>query len=373
MTRFIIRRSVASVFVVLVVILISLWITRLAPSNPCLEERDVDICPCVQNHHLDRPVFPVYTPLEDEHPMKQCPGSWEAERRLAVFPMSVDVPIPGAGDGEEDEASGIDETSVTVGPIYILGPGQWTETQAATYVGNLARGSLGDSMVTDWTVGETLRSALPYTIQLALQSLFFALLFGIPAGLIAGLRQNSPTDYSVMTVAMIGVSIPNFVLGPLLILLFSLHLGWFSATGWYSWQDSILPSITLGLFYTAYVARLTRGGVLEVIRKDYIRTARAKGLSERVVVMRHALKGALLPVVSYLGPAFAAMLAGSVVVEEIFGLPGVGTHFIRSALNRDYNLVLGTIILYSSLLVFLNLVVDILYTVIDPRVDYEDG
>ncbi len=355
MTRFILRRSIASIFVIFTIIIISLWITRLAPSNPCLEEREVQACTCVKMHHLDRPVFPVYSP-PPLAPLDGC-QYWEAESDWQIIP-AITIPFT---DGES-----------TTWPIHIIGLSDWGNTQAAIYLRTLSRGSLGDSMITDRTVMETLGAALPYTIQLGLQALLIALLIGIPAGLIAGLRQNTPTDYGVMTVAMIGVSIPNFVLGPLLILLFSLHLGWFSAVGWYTWQDSILPSITLGLFYAAYVARLTRGGVLEVIRKDYIRTARAKGLSEKIVVMRHALKGALLPVVSYLGPAFAALLAGSVVVEEIFSLPGVGTHFVRSALNRDYNLVLGTIILYSTLLVTLNLLVDILYTVLDPRVSYDD-
>ena len=358
MTRFILRRSIASVFVIFTVIIISLWITRLAPSNPCLEEREVQACACVKMHDLDRPVFPVYSP-PPLAPMDGC-EYWEPEREWTLFPFEFEIPIPGAEPLE-------------INRIKLIGFEDWGNTQAAIYLRTLASGSLGESMITDRSVLETLGAALPYTLQLGIQSLLLALLLGVPAGLIAGLRQNTPTDYSVMTVAMIGVSIPNFVLGPLLILLFSLHLGWFSAVGWYSWQDSILPTVTLGLFYTAYVARLTRGGILEIIRKDFIRTARAKGLKEHVVVLRHGLKGALLPVVSYLGPAFAAMLAGSVVVEEIFNLPGIGTHFIRSALNRDYNLVLGTIILYSSLLVFLNLVVDVLYTVLDPRVDYEDG
>jgi oligopeptide transport system permease protein len=175
-----------------------------------------------------------------------------------------------------------------------------------------------------------------------------------------------------MTIAMVGVSVPNIVLGPLLIMFFALQLGWFAAVGWETWQDSFLPSLTLGLFYAAYVARLTRGGMLEIIRKDYIRTARAKGLKERAVVFVHALKGALLPVVSYLGPATAALLTGSVVVEEIFSIPGIGKHFVRSALNRDYNLVLGTIIFYSTILVGMNMVVDILYTFLDPRVSYDE-
>jgi oligopeptide transport system permease protein len=339
-TRFIIRRLLSSLLVLAVIITTSLWITRQAPSNPCLKEREANTCVCVKQHALDRPVFPVHIPPPME-PIRGC-EFWEPS------------------------------SQVNIGPVHIVGLSDWGQTQYAIYVKTLLQGSLGSSMVTDRTVVETLRAGLPYTMQLGLQALLIALLLGIPAGLFAGLRQNTVGDYSVMSLAMVGVSVPSFVLGPLLIMLFAIQLGWFRAVGWESWQDSILPSITLGLYYAAYIARLTRGGMLEVIRKDYIRTARAKGLIERLVVFRHALKGALLPVVTYLGPAFAALLTGSVVVEEIFNLPGVGTHFVRSALNRDYNLVLGTIILYSSILVFLNLVVDILYTFLDPRVSYDD-
>jgi oligopeptide transport system permease protein len=294
----------------------------------------------VKENYLDRPVFPVWTG-EVLEPVQGCEMYSETVK------------------------------SVDVGPFHILPPGEWLQTQYALYLKTLASGSLGNSMKTDLTVLETLEAGVPYTIQLGLQALLIAMLFGIPAGLFAGLKQNTMADYTTMTVAMVGVSVPNIVLGPLLILLFSLELGWFTAVGWEKWTDSILPSFTLGLYYAAYVARLTRGGMLEIIRKDFIRTARAKGLRERAVVFRHALKGALLPVVSYLGPALAALLTGSVVVEEIFNLPGIGTHFVRSALNRDYNLVLGTIILYASVLVLLNLVVDILYTFLDPRVSYD--
>lgn len=339
MSRFIIQRLLSSMVVIVIIITMSLWITRQAPSNPCLKEREANTCVCVKEHALDRPVFPVHigSPLQE---MKGC-EFWQ--------PAS----------------------SMSVGPVTLVGLSDWGNTQFAIYMKTLMQGSLGKSMVTERTVLESLKSGLPYTVHLGTQALLLAMLIGIPAGLYAGLRQNTASDYSVMTVAMLGVSVPSFVLGPLLIMLFSLELGWFRAVGWESWSDSVLPTVTLGLYYAAYIARLTRGGMLEVIRKDYIRTARAKGLTEKLVVYRHALKGALLPVVSYLGPAFAALLTGSVVVEEIFNLPGVGTHFVRSALNRDYNMVLGTIILYSSLLVVLNLVVDILYTLLDPRVSYD--
>lgn len=232
---------------------------------------------------------------------------------------------------------------------------------------------------TDKGVNEIILEGLPVSLVLGLQGMLIALLIGLPAGLIAGLKQNRWQDYTAMTTAMAGVSIPNFVLGPILIAFFGLYLGWFDVVGWKGpmagliphLKSSLLPSLTLGLFYAAYVARLTRGGLLEVIRQDYVRTARAKGLSERVVVTRHTLRGAVIPVVSFLGPAFAGMLTGSVVIEKVFNIPGLGSHFVGSAFNRDYPLVLGTIVLYSSFLVVLNLLVDIVYGLLDPRVTYD--
>lgn len=239
------------------------------------------------------------------------------------------------------------------------------------YVGRLVVGDLGPSIKQNAPVLEIVGDALPYSLIIGSQAMLFALLLGVPLGLIAGLKQNSKSDYAAMSFAMIGVSIPNFVLGPMLILVFASGLGIFRSGGWVSWWDSVLPSMSLGLFYTAYVARLTRSGMLEVIRQDFIRTAHAKGLRERVVVLRHALRGAILPVVSYLGPAFASVLTGSVVIEKVFNVPGLGTFFVDAAFNRDYFLVLGVILVYSSLLVVLNLAVDIVYSLIDPRVSYD--
>lgn len=242
------------------------------------------------------------------------------------------------------------------------------------------KGDFGPSMkYPDRTVNEILAEGLPVSMTLGIQSLLIAILLGMSAGLVAGLRQNRWEDYTSMTAAMVGVSIPNFVLGPLLIFAFAISVQWFDAAGWAGpaaglsahFKSSFLPSLTLGLYFAAYIARLTRGGMLEIIRQDYIRTARAKGLMERLIVTRHAIKGAIIPVVSYLGPAFAGMLTGSVVIERVFNIPGLGTHFVNSAFNRDYPLVLGTIVLYSSLLVILNLVVDVIYTLLDPRVSYD--
>lgn len=245
--------------------------------------------------------------------------------------------------------------------------------QYAWYVSNLMRGDMGESIKQKAPVTEIVAASLPYSLMIGGLAMFFALAMGIPMGLVAGLRQNTVLDWGLMSFAMLGVSIPNFVLGPLLILALATGLGLFSSGGWTGPADAILPAFSLGLFYTAYIARLTRGGMLEIVRQDFIRTARAKGLREHLVVTRHAMKGALLPVVSYLGPAFASVLTGSVVIEKVFNVPGLGTFFVDAAFNRDYFLVLGVIIIYSLLLVFLNLVVDLLYGLLDPRVRLDGG
>ncbi len=342
MTRYILRRVLSSIFVLLVIITASLWLTRQAPSNPCLKEKQVNTCACLRDYKLDRPVLPITVLGGDD---EGCDDFWEPE------------------------------SGFSIGSVHFLGFSEWGETQTANYFGLLASGSLGPSMRNDRTVHELLFAGLPYTLQLGLQALLLALIIGIPAGMYAGLRQNTMADYTTMTFAMVGIAVPNFILGPILILLFAegqQGFNIFNPTGWDTFADSVLPTITLALYYAAYIARLTRGGILDMIRKDFIRTARAKGLSEWRVVFRHAFKGTILPVVSYLGPAFAALLTGSVVVEQIFSIPGIGSRFVESALNRDYNMVLGAVIIYSTLLVTLNFVVDLLYTVIDPRVSYDE-
>jgi oligopeptide transport system permease protein len=241
--------------------------------------------------------------------------------------------------------------------------------QYLRYLGDVARADFGPSFrYPDRSVNELLGLGFPVSMTLGICALAVALGIGGVAGILAGLRRNSAVDYLTMTFALGGVSIPNFVLGPMLMLVFALGLGWLPVAGWGTWRHLVLPSLTLGTFYAAYIARLTRAGMLEVIGQDFIRTARAKGLREAVVVLRHALPGAILPVITYLGPASAAVLTGSVVVETIFGIPGIGRYFVSSALNRDYTMVLGTVVFYSVLLLFLNLVVDVLYAYLDPRV-----
>jgi oligopeptide transport system permease protein len=243
--------------------------------------------------------------------------------------------------------------------------------QYVRYLGDVMRGDLGPSFrYPDRTVAELIGLGAPVSLTLGACALAFALLLGGVAGILAALRHDRLVDYLTMSLALGGVSIPNFVLGPLLILVFALWLGWLPVAGWGSWRHLVLPSATLGVFYMAYVARLSRAGMLEVVFQDFVRTARAKGVRESVVVLRHALPGAVLPVVSYLGPAAAGALTGSVVVETIFGIPGIGRYFVQSALNRDYTMVLGTVIVFSSLLVVFNVIVDLLYAWLDPRVSY---
>jgi oligopeptide transport system permease protein len=244
--------------------------------------------------------------------------------------------------------------------------------QYVRYVGNALQGDFGPSYkYSDRDVSEFIWEGFPVSMLLGALALVFALILGIIPGVIAALRQNTIWDYAPMSVAMLGVSIPNFVLGPLLVLIFSLGLYWLPPSRFDGPRYWILPAITLGAIYAAYIARLTRGGMLEVVRQDYVRTARAKGLPETTILFRHMIWGGLLPVVSFLGPATARILTGSIVVEKIFLVPGLGRYFIDAAINRDYTLVLGVVLFDSCLLILLNLVVDVLYGFLDPRVTYD--
>jgi oligopeptide transport system permease protein len=245
--------------------------------------------------------------------------------------------------------------------------------QYTSYLGNvLFHGDLGPSFkYPNRTVNEIIADKLPVSLELGLISLAIALVIGLTLGVLAAVKRNTWIDYVCSSAAMIGICVPTFVLGPLFVLLFAIHFGWFNASGWYSPIDRVLPSLTLGCVYAAYVARLTRGGMLEVLNQDYIRTARAKGASETRVIFRHALRGGLLPVVSFLGPAIAGILTGSFVIETIFQIPGLGREFVNSAFNRDYTLVLGTVVLYAGLLIGLNLAVDIAQVWLNPKLKFE--
>jgi len=303
--RFVVRRLLALVPTVWVIVTITFFLIRLAPGGPFQAEREIP-----------------------------------AEAKAAL-----------------QAKYGLDQ------PLHV---------QYGRYLANVARFDFGPSYkYPSRTVREIVLGALPVSLELGGLALLFAIVIGVPLGALAAARQNTAWDHVPMSFAMLGVSIPNFVLGPILIFVFALTLRWLPPAFWGTPGEKVLPVITLGAIYVAYVARLTRGGMLEVTRADFIRTARAKGLDERTIIVRHALRGGLLPVVSFLGPAMARTVTGAIVVEKIFAIPGVGQYFVNAAFNRDYTLVMGVVVLYAVLLILLNLVVDVLYGFLDPRVQLE--
>jgi len=243
-------------------------------------------------------------------------------------------------------------------------------TQYGSYLNDLLHGDLGPSFkYPGRSVNELIAAGFPATAELGLYALLVAVVIGMGAGLIAALRPNTWRDYLPMSLAMTGICMPTLLLGPVLVLVFGIRLDWLPVSGWGDVPgDKILPSLTLGAAYAAYVARLTRGGMLEVLSQDYIRTARAKGLPERVVIFKHALRGGVLPVVSFLGPAFAGLLSGSFVVETVFQVPGLGRFFVQAAFNRDYTMILGSTTFLAALIVVFNLLSDVLAAWLNPRV-----
>jgi oligopeptide transport system permease protein len=249
-------------------------------------------------------------------------------------------------------------------PLYV---------QYLTYMERLLlHGDMGVSMkYLNRTINEIISDKLPASLELGGLSLLVALGLGLTLGTIAALRPNTFVDYFASGFSMIGICLPTFVLGPLLVLFFAINLRWFDASGWYNPIDRVLPSLTLGSYYGAYIARLTRAGMLEVLNQDYIRTARAKGASTARIVFRHALRGGILPVVSFLGPAVAGILTGSFVIETIFQIPGLGREFVNSVFNRDGSLICGTVLLYATFLILLNMAVDIAQAWLNPKVKLE--
>ncbi len=241
------------------------------------------------------------------------------------------------------------------------------------YVGRLLQGDLGPSMVVqDFTVSQLLALGMPFSLMLGLSAFVIATAIGLLAGMVAAVTQNKWPDYVLVLVVMIGVIVPNFLMGSLLQLVFGVYLKWLPAGGWRAGSIAhlILPITVLAWPHAARISRLMRGSMIEVLGSNYVRTARAKGLGQRLVLARHAIKPALIPVVSYLGPGLSYLLTGSLIVEQIFGLPGIGKYFINAALNRDYGLVLGTVVLYMALILVLNLLVDLAYAWLDPKVRY---
>ena len=241
--------------------------------------------------------------------------------------------------------------------------------QYISYLGDVVRGDMGPSFkYPGRSVNELILSGLGTTAELGLYAMMVAVFIGVIAGVTASMRPNTAQDYVPMSAAMIGICMPSFLLGPLLVLVFGIHLEWLPVSGWNQIPgDKILPAITLGTGYAAYIARLSRGGMLEVLSQDYIRTARAKGLSEFLIIGKHALRGGLIPVVAFLGPAFAGLLGGSFVVETIYQIPGLGRFYVQAAFNRDYTMILGTTVFFATLIIVFNLLSDMLAVWLNPK------
>lgn len=377
MLRFVLQRLAGSVLVLWCIVTASFFLMRFAPGSPF--DADRRLPPVVEANK-----WIVYGMGEElvapaEGRIRLAAGVFEGHE----YPAGHVVATLASAAGDETpiamETSGkLVSLAVETGDTVSAGAriAVVPKSLVAQYLSALAQYATLDFGVTissdgQRTVKENLLLGLPVSAELGLLALLFALVFGLSAGLYAGLKQNTLGDHAVMSLSMVGLSVPTIVSGPLLILLFCFTFRVFPYGGWDTWQHKVLPVVTLGLVYTAYIARLTRGGMLEVIRSDYIRTARAKGLDERRVVVRHALKGAILPTVTFLGPAIAHIVSGSIVVERVFAIPGLAEYFVTPALNRDYPMVIGVVVLYSALLVLMNLAVDVAYTFLDPRVSYD--
>jgi oligopeptide transport system permease protein len=307
MLRYILRRLLGAIPTLLVIITLAFFLIRLAPGGPFDSERPI--------------------PVEIAANMERA--------------YHLDQPLP---------------------------------VQYGYYLLNVVQGDFGPSFkYKDHSVSELIAQGFPVSLSIGVFAMLLALLVGIPAGILAALHQNRPLDYAVMGLAMTGIAIPNFVMAPLLALVFGVFLHWLPVAGWQegSWKAVVLPVVALALPQIAYAARMMRASMLETLSSPHIRTAFAKGLPLRLVLWRHVLKGALLPLISWLGPATAAIVTGSVVIEQIFGIPGIGRHFVQGALNRDYTLVMGVVVFYGALIIAMNLLVDVVYGLVDPRVRYE--
>ncbi|WP_419901417.1 oligopeptide ABC transporter permease OppB [Kiloniella sp.] len=260
------------------------------------------------------------------------------------------------------------EVEANLNAVYHLDEPMWQ--QYLYYLGNIIQGDFGPSFqYRDFSVTELIGAGFPVSLTIGMSAIFLAITIGMSMGALAALKQNSAIDYAIMATAMTGITIPNFVMAPLLTLILGVYLSLLPVGGWGDGPaQAVLPIVALALPQIAYIARLTRGSMIEVLRSNFVRTARAKGLPEKTMLTRHAMKAAMLPVVSYLGPASAAVITGSVVIEQIFGIPGIGRYFVQGALNRDYTLVMGVVIFYGSLIISFNLIVDIIYGFLDPKV-----
>jgi oligopeptide transport system permease protein len=333
MGRYILRRIFWMFVVLFVVSLITFAFEHAVPGGPFDREKKLSASTLTQlnaKYHLDDPLWKQYTNYVGDI-------------------MIPHIGTPGNGTNLQEDYL----INIGLGPVAF----QWMNF-GPSYA-SLTR-----------NVNDIFRQNLPVSFQLGVYALLVAIIIGIPLGILAALKQNTILDYVGMSVAIFGVSVPVISLGPLMIFIFAVGLRWFPASGWGRPEQEVMPSIALGLASSALIARLTRATLLQVIREDFIRTARAKGLSERAVIIRHALKNSMIPVVTILGPLLAALTTGTFVTETIFGIPGMGRYFVSSIGNRDYPVIMGTTLLYAIFLVIANLVVDISYAWLDPRIQY---
>ena len=385
MFRYIFKRLLIFIPVLWVIATVTFFMVRMAPGDPFSDEKEMteEVRERIKAYYgLDQPLWKQYliylgaVPKEmDKHRVSFASGESEKEYRREDVNATLRV-------------------TATAGVETVQGDSQWlarsleqsgTNTVREVEVfrrerSGLLQGNLGPSFKHKGkSVNDIIRESFPNSLELGLCSMAIALLLGITAGAIAALKQNTILDYAPMSIAMVGICLPTFVMGPLLVLVFGLWLEWLPVAGWSPWGgdgffpegwpgDRVLPACTLGFFYAAMVARLTRGGMLETLSQDFIKTARAKGLTETRVVVKHALRGGLLPTVSFLGPAFAGIISGSFVIETIFSIPGLGRNLIEAAINVVYTLVLGTVLFYATLILMLNLIVDILQAWLNPRI-----
>ena len=387
MFRFVLGRLFSSVLVMWVLVTLSFFLMRFAPGSPFDQDRKLP--PAVEANKWLRfnmgtaVTAPFAGTISEVATVVPKVTELSEGAKLATLtptdPGQSPIQLVMPNDGQVVSLNVLAGETVEAGAVIAVVP-KTTFAQYLDSIGSYMTLDFGVTITSDGqrSVNEELMRALPISLQLGGMALIFALLLGVPAGLLAGWKQNSGVDHAVMSASMLGVSIPTMVSGPVLVSIFAIGLGWLPPGGWEqvtpewsTFEHRILPVITLGLAYVPTVARLTRGGMLEVVRSDWIRTARAKGLSEGTIVRRHALKGALLPTVSWLGPGMAGIVTGSVVVESVYRIPGLAENFVKPALNRDYPMVIGVVVVYAAILVLLNLVVDIVYTLLDPRVSID--
>lgn len=340
MLAFLLRRLVWFVVTLWVVVTVSFFLMRAVPGGPFDAERKLEEVierNIKARYHLDWPLWKQYLQY--------------------VGPLNLDERGLFGGEAAESAVSGTD-----------------SEPLERRFFGGLLTGDLGPSFrYRDFTVNDIIAQSLPISVMLGTMALLWALSLGITAGVFSALRRGSRLDLALRLFATAGIALPNFVIAAFLTILFVFTWPLLPVAGWGTLRHMLLPGFALGAPFAAYIARLTRTGMLEVLSQDHIRTAHAKGLSPRLVLLRHALKGGILPVVSYLGPATAGILTGSLVIERIFYIPGTGSHFINSALNRDYTLAMGVTILYTILVYTLNTVVDLAYTLLDPRIELQES